>query len=470
MRVKNMFKGFIAGNISLASPYWLQDAGGDIYLACLNLKSLANTRHLRLRLFLKRSQRFSREKLEQYQAGKLKQLLVHAYKNVPYYTEIFKRNNLSPYGFNSVKDLKKLPVLTKDDVIKNLDRLVSRGINKKYLERAVTSGSTGKPLEFYRDKRDEYVRRAFFLRALEAFNVKARSRSVLIWMLPFISERQNEHYVYDPHLKRLSLAAYSSGSDFCEEKIGLIRKFRPDYILASPGVIYRLADYARENNIGDLNVRSFICCFDNLHPFQREFISLQFHGGIYSYYGSEERVITAFECSSHNGMHIDAERGIAEVLDEDGESAREGQTGRIVATGLYNFAMPFIRYETGDIGSISSKACSCGRTLPRLESLDGRTSEVIKYKGKFICAGGLSAVMSKFQDLIKECQFIQEKEDTLILNIVKKRNFMEPDKKEIIRYLRRLIDEELNISFNFVDAVPRTRMDKFPLIVSKLQN
>lgn len=464
-----MLKRIITSNISLDTPYWLQELSGNIYLICFNIKNLMNPRHLRLRLFLKRSQWFPRAQLEQYQLERLKKLLVYAYNNVPYYAEVFKRNKLSPYEFNSLNDLRKLPVLTKEDVIRSLDRLVARGINKKYLERAETSGSTGKPLEFYRDKRDEYIRRAFFLRVLGAFNVKAYNRNVLIWMLPFVKDNANKHFIYDPHLKRLSLAAYAEGVDFCKEKIELIKRFRPVYVLASPAVLYRLAGYAKENTIGDLKAKTFICCFDNLYPYQREFIKAEFKADVYSYYGSEERVISAFECGRHNGMHIDAERGIAEVLDESGNPLPEGETGRLFATGLYNYAMPFIRYETGDIGSISYAPCSCGRTLPLLKSFNGRTSEVIRHKGKFICAGGLSVMLSQFKGLIRECQFIQEIEGELKVNIVRRDDFTNFDSQEIIRYLHNLIDKDLNIKLNFVDSIQCTKMSKLPLIISKIE-
>jgi phenylacetate-CoA ligase len=463
-----MLESIIKNNISLNSPYWLQELAGDFYLCYINLLDLMNIRHLKFRRFLATSQWSTRWKLEQYQAKKLKQLLRYVYKNVPYYKEVFEKNNLTPNGFETIEDLRKLPILTKEDVIKNFDKLISRKINKKYLELAATSGSTGKPMQFYRDKRDEAIHFAFSRRAFSSINVNGFHRKTYIWLTPFIEKGIKEIYFYEPHLKRLSLSPFFQSLSLLDEYIKFIKQFKPKIICGSPSLLYHLACYIQENCINDINFKCVVSYFENLFSYQREMIEKQFRCKVYSYYISQERVLSAFECLNQDGMHIDMERGIVEIIGDNGEVLPEGYSGRIIATGLHNFVMPFIRYDTGDIGSISEVLCLCGRGLPLLKSIDGRTCEVIKYKDKYINSSALSVIVRLFKN-IKECQFVQEKEDELILNIVKRRDYLENDTQELIKILRKTIDERLNIVIRFLDYIPRTKMGKFSLVVSKIK-
>lgn len=460
----------ITNNISLDSPYWLQELTGNLYLCYINLLNLAHIKHLKFRQFLTISQWFPRWKLEQYQAKRLKLLLRYVYNNIPYYIDVFRKNNLTPDDFESIRDLRKLPILTKENVIKNFDKLISRKVDKKYLKLIVTSGSTGKPIQFYHDKRDEYIHTAFMARALNSVGVKGYHRYIFIWLRPFIERELKDIYLYEPHLKRLILSPYPKNLSLWDEYIKLIRQFKPVSIRGSPSLLYHLASYAQEKNVNDINFRYFISYFENLFPHQRSLIEKQFRCKAYSIYTSSERGISAFECLNQNGMHIDMERGIVEIIGDNGEVLPEGCSGRIIATGLHNFVMPLIRYDMGDIGSISEVLCSCSRGLLLLKSLDGRTCEVIKYKDKRINSTSLASVLLHFKS-IKECQFVQQKENELILNIVKRNNFSENDTKEIIEYLHKLIDErlDLDIKINFVKYIPRTNMGKFPFVVSKIK-
>lgn len=460
-----MIESIIKNNISLNSPYWLQELAGNFYLCYINLLDLINPRQLKLRKFLTASQWSSRVELEQYQTKKLKQLLKHIYNNVPYYQEVFEKINLTPYDFETLSDLRKLPVLSKEDVINNFDKLISRNSNKKHMKLVTTSGSTGKPMQLYRDKRDEPIHYAFSRRALSSINVNGIDRKIYIWILPFIENGIKEVYFYEPHLKRLILSPFFQGLD---QYVKFIKQFKPSIICGSPSLLYHLACHMQENYINDIRFKGAISYFENLFDYQRELIERQFRCNVYSYYISQERVISAFECLNQNGMHIDMERGIVEIVGENGEVLPEGCSGRIVVTGLYNFVMPFVRYDTGDIGSISEVPCSCSRGLPVLKSIDGRACEVIKYKDKYINSSALSIIVSQFKN-IKECQFVQENENELIINIVKRNNFSESDAKEVTRHLQRLINGGLDMKINFVESIPRTKMGKFPFVISKLK-
>mgnify|MGYP001262112343 CR=1 FL=1 len=450
------------------SPHALQKSIGFVYLHCYLPLRLGLIEYLRFYNLLERSQWWPRWKIEQYQMGKLKQLLRYAYNNIPYYTELFRKLNIKPDDFNSIHDLKKLPVLGKEDIVDNFDKLVSRRIKKGNLKLVTTSGSTGKVMEFYQHVLGfDYIDYAFSRRCHSWANVKLDDRHVQLWSRPFIEGKINALYLYHPLANSLSLSTVPLSSSILSQYIELIRKFNPIFIIGNPSILYNLACYAQENSVNYLKFRSFISLFENLLPHQREQIENQFKCQLYNRYSSMERVISAMECSKHEGMHIEMERGILEILDDKGKVLPEGDTGRLVATGLHGYVMPFIRYDTGDVGSISTKACSCGRGLPLLKSLDGRISETIKYKNKIVYSTTLSVIIWKFTN-IKECQFTQEAEDEIKVNIVKRNDYSEQDSQELIKILKEKIGSGLKVNISFADHIPRTGMGKFPFIISKI--
>jgi len=453
--------------ISLDTPYWLQELAGNLFLYRRELRNSINIRYLRFSRFLKTSQWFSCRELLRYQLERLQELLHYAYKNVPYYTEIFRKNNLSLDDFNSIRDLRKFPILTKGEIVKNFDKLIATPVSKKYMQLIRTSGSTGTPLEFYRDRRDEYIHSAFNKRLLDSFNLAIYDRNVLISQIPFIDRHSEDKYIYDQGLKLLSLSPFPQDTGLWSTYITLIKHFKPVYITGSPSSLYYLGYHIKENNMCGVKFRVFISSFENLFPYQREFIERQFGCKVYNYYLSREHVMSGFECLNQDGLHLDMERGITEVVDDEGRVLSNGLSGRIIATGFYNFAMPFIRYDTKDIGALSDVACPCGRGLLLLKYLEGRTSEVIKYNNKCITASALAGIIRQFSN-IKECQFIQEKDDRLLLNIIKTNNFLESDTKEIVNQLHNKLGAGLDIKINFVEDIPRTKMGKFPFVVSKL--
>lgn len=448
-------------------PARLQDLIGDFNLAVGFPLMVGPIRYLRFRHFLKKSQRWPRWKLERYQLDKLRQLLSHAYKNVPYYTELFNKLNVTPEDFHHLGDLTRLPVLTKEDVVNNFDKLIARNINKKYLKLISTSGSTGKPIQFYRDNRYNFVELSLFRKVFDSLNIKHNDKRVDIVARIFLDKKIKDWYFYEPHLKKLSLSYAPSTLGLYEEYLKLIRKFNPVLCRGNPSLLYHLACYAQENSINDIHFKYFISSYEQIFPYQRDLIEKQFNCEIYSYYGSEEYIISAFECSQHNGMHINMERGILEILGDSAEPLPEGYSGRVIVTGLHNYGFPFIRYEMEDIASISRKPCPCGLGLPLLKSLDGRKNEFLKYKDKIAYSGTLSIVISKFYH-IKECQFIQEFENEVKVNIIKRQGYSEKDTQDLISALKDMLDERLNITINFLDYIPRTKMGKFPFVVSKI--
>lgn len=448
-------------------PNWLMYPIG---VFCMTIVEPLKGNYFRYREFynfLEKSQWWPREELEEYQKERLGVLLGYVYKNVPYYEEVLRKNRLTPSDFALVDDLKKLPILTKEDVTNNLDKLISKKVKKKHLKLAYTSGSTGKPVFFYLDTKDRFINWVFMNWRCKLADIRISDKNIRFWSRPFIERNLKNICLYEPYYLRLSLSTVPTAQHRLEEYLKLIKEFKPVFVVGSPSFLYRLACYAQDTGNVTVSFPVLFSNYENLYPFQRNLIQNQFHCEVFNIYSFEENLIYATECNKHEGMHIDIRKGIMEIVGENGEVIDNMRPGRIICTGLHNYAMPLIRYDTGDVGSISNRQCSCGRGLPLLKSLDGRTSEVIKYNGKSIHPATLSVILERFRN-IKECQFIQESEDRIKINIIKRETYLSKDTEELAKALKRIINEGLKIEINFVDDIPRTKFGKFQFVINRL--
>lgn len=455
----------VLNGIGCRIPPYAQELLSCTYLRYFQPIFLGPIKYLKFYNFLRKSQWWTFQELVRYQEIQLRQLLKYAYMNIPYYADMFVRLNLKPEDIISIDDLRKLPILTKEDVVKNIDKLVSHGAAKLMS----TSGTTGKSMQFYLDRRYIFARLAFIKRSYDMMSIRNQDKNIFLWSIPFIKDKVDNYFLYEPLLKRLSLSTVPKHTKGLDKYLILIKQFNPCYVIGSPSLMYHLACYAKENAINGIKFNTFVSWSENIFPYQREIIESEFQCEVFNWYMTEERVISAIECQKHKGMHIDMERGIWEIIDKDGKRVTDGEQGRVITTGFYNNTMPFIRYEIGDVAAISRKPCSCGRGLPLLESFDGRHNETLQWNGKVVYSTPLSVIISQFKN-IKECQFIQEHSDEIMLNIVKREKYTEHDTQELIYTLRKKIDDNLKIKISFIEHIPRTNTGKFPLIISKLNS
>jgi len=423
--------------------------------------------HIRFNKFLRESQWWPQEKLEEYQMKKLFSLLEHTINNVSYYTDLFKQRGLDLSDFSSLNDIAKIPLLTRESLADNADRLIAKNIdiadNKRYLLKR-TSGSTGSPIAIYWDKKEMYKQEIYNYWLYSMATISKLNKHIKLWSRLFIDNKIKDVKYHDPYNARISLSTVPNTSDSMGEYLRIIDEFKPAYIIGPPSFLYNLAGYALENGFDDVNFPAFMSCYENIYAYQKKTITKQFRCNIFRCYGSEEFHTIAMECERGSGMHIDLRKGILEIIDEKGKVLPNGQKGRVVYTGLDNHAMPLIRYVLGDISTISTKRCSCERGLPLLESIDGRVSEIIKYNGKYIYPATLSVMLERFPN-IKECQFVKD-DNKITINIVKRPLYSPEDTTRLVMMLKDMIDKNLNLDINFVDSIPRTKVGKFKFIIN----
>lgn len=421
--------------------------------------------------FLKKSQWWSADQLEEYQLEQLAKLLDHAYTNVPYYTRIFDERGLKPTDIQEIKDLQQLPILTKDMVRANFKDLCAKNYSPNQFQRVTTGGSSGTPLELYLERGVTDAKEwAFMKTQWERVDYRFRDKCAIFrgYKVPV----QDNMFWKSQLLGRWMLfSSYDINDHNITSYVQKLKTYKPKFIQAYPSAISLLAKNLKESDVSNLpKIKAILCGSENLFQVQRKYLEETFNTRVYSWYGQTEKVVLAGECEVSDYYHIFPEYGITELIDEAGNTIKEG-TGEIVGTGFNNYAMPLIRYKTADIGTLCKKKCECGREYSLLERVNGRSQDIIITKDNSkitLTALIFGQHFNAFSNII-EFQLIQEKKGELIFNIIKSDKFNSDDKNEISDKIKSISHNQIEVSFNYVDSISKTERGKHKFLIQYLK-
>ncbi len=182
-------------------------------------------------------------------------------------------------------------------------------------------------------------------------------------------------------------------------------------------------------------------------------------------YGLTEVGHVSGTCPYSGKHHIASDLVLVEIVNDDGNVVADGTAGRIVATPFYNYAMPFIRYDTGDLGALAAEPCGCGRTLPIMERILGRAIDIFRFAdGTRITPMVPSVAIDRFVPHV-QCQLIQTALDRIELRYVRRRADQTNDLAGLTNYLRRTLHSSLSVDITAVDRIDRLPSGKFPEVV-----
>lgn len=424
---------------------------------------------------LKKTQWLPKKEIEKFQIKKLRALLRHAYKTVPYYHRIFKSIGFSPDSITSIKDLERLPILTKANIRKHFDELISINYPRKKLVLS-QSGGTGDQIWFYITKEQMSWEIAAEFRAYEWANYHFGDKCLVFWGSPLDLTKTAKL------IKRLTsslenvtvLNTYVLSDEVLDKYTLFMRRFKPEVIRGYASSIYMIARYILEKGVKCAQPKSIITTAETLPRFRRKIIEEAFNCPVFDYYGSREIGSIAAECEVHEGYHISAENVILECVRND-EQVSTGERGEIIVTSLRNHGMPFIRYAIGDVGKLSDDTCSCGRGLPLLDSIEGRVSEFMsifdKKLGKIIpvsTAGpGLFGGVLMYLP-IERYRIIQESLNKVTIIAVRGKNYTQEHTDLLIKHVRKFLGDNITMEVKFVDYLPPLPSGKRSVFISKI--
>ena len=408
--------------------------------------------------FLNKSQYWSKNELEAFQIERLKILISFVYDNVPYYRKIMKDNKLIPDDFKNINDISKFPIQTKDNIRKGIREgsLISTSIDTSKLIYSSSSGSTGEPLQFYIDKVCNSINKATGIRAWQWMGFELGDKILRINYLPRdnIKKRLQDKFSNNRYIQINIL----DNKDI-HNIIKNLNTFKPKVLRCYPEPLYRIAKYIQENHIDIVNIPIVSTTGSKIFNHQRELIEQVFKAELFDGYSCEGGS-TISECEKHS-YHSAMEYAITEIVDEDDYPTKKG---RHITTDLWNIACPFIRYDSGDILSLTDEKCLCGRELLRIEEVFGRESEVIiTPDNNYIYAPTIVGFMQDYKG-VDQFQLNQTDFDKIIIRLKINDKYNSIEEKNILQLLNTLTDEKMNIEIDYVDSIPLLHNGKRKII------
>jgi phenylacetate-CoA ligase len=424
-------------------------------------------------LQFQKTQWLSRDELRVRQEQALARLIEHCYKNVPYYHSIFNKTGLKPAEFRTISDLQKLPVLNKQTLKNHPEEFKPTYLTKmRYLNRS-TSGSTGMPLKYRVSRNDWEYAQALILRDWGYAGFKPGDRNAGIGCQVPKAKPGLTNAIKKFLLNQQGFFYMNVNREKAFEYFNKLNCYKPRFLSGGPLPTSLFAKFMRDNGLElQFKLQAIITNGEKLFEHQRNIITEVLKAPVYDWYGLDDGGLSAFECSEHKGLHVDMERAILEVVDEKGQQVFN-QEGRILATSLQNYAMPFLRYDTGDLGILSERVCSCGREMPLLEKITGRVEGYIETTSGIIIHGTVFQLGLDTLDNVSQFQVIQEKADEIVIKVVPDKwdAAVAPDIGEIQKTVAG-IDPKMRIKIELIaeDRLEYTAAGKYRFVINKLNH
>jgi len=365
--------------------------------------------------YLLQSQFYTADSIRQLQLDKLQQLLKEAYSHVPYYQKVFQNLGLKPEDFTSLSDLSKLPLLTKAIIRESGKQMINTQYSRSDLVQNSTSGSTGEVTRFYSDRRSYPFYLGLHMRQHDWMNIDYFVRQIWIWGASFSTPTRKSKGIFTSLKRKRTISSYHLSAVDIENIIQVINSYKPSLIGAYPSHLYNIAQSAKVPLTH--YPKAISLSGEMTYPEQRQVIKDFFKTEVFNYYGARDGSLIAQECDKHSGLHIFAENVILEILDDNDKPVTDG-TGRVVITLLHNHAMPMIRYEIGDLAEVDQQMwepCSCGRTLPRIRNIIGRTLDIVVFPNGNRVGGTFWTHLLRSDQGVTNFNVFQDKSGSLLI-------------------------------------------------------
>ncbi len=418
----------------------------------------------RYRREFERTQYLTAAELEAMQLELARKLLRHAHQACPFYRERMDAAGVRP-EIASLTELAKLPPLTKRNIQDHGPAMMAEGFPESARMKNQTGGSTGSPLQFLVDKERIDSRMA----STERHNLWAGLRPgdwyALLWgarldQLSTVSlrDRLRNDWLY----RRVELNTSLITPEKLDSFVTMLRHRRPRFLIAYAHSGALFAEHVREKGIRDIRFEAMITTAEVLLPETRRLLEETFGGKVFNRYGCREVSIIASECEQHGGMHVNSECLLVEI---DRDPSLPDGLGKILVTDLRNFSMPLIRYEIGDVGAWATTPCACGRGLPMLSEVRGRTTDFIVLEdGSKISGPSLTLVVADMPD-VRQVQFVQHSPRAITLRVVPGKGYGEQTRQELRKRLDLYLRGRASLEIREAEPIASEASGKYRFVI-----
>ena len=438
-------------------------------------KTTSKPDHIMFYEGLEQSQWWSKNELEKYQFLHLNRLLQHVMQNNQYYSNTL-RSFYSPAStILNAESWRQLPILKREDIQKAGNKLFSKNIPGSHgkIHSISTSGSTGSAItinktelcnivwlahtlrEHIWHKRD-FNSKLAIIRVFEDGVGKAPSGTALKGWGPatnFINDKSSSHLL--------------DINTPVNQQAEWLLKINPEYILAYPNTVKALIEYFTQHKLSLPALKEVRTLGEIVSDDLRKQCSNIFNVPLTDTYSAQEIGYIATQCPDNSVYHIQNENVYVEVLDHNDKPCQPGEVGRVIVTPLHNFATPLIRYEIGDYAEVG-EMCKCGRGLPVLNKILGRSRNLLKLKNgeSFWPRTGMQEYR-KYAPIIKS-QLIQKSFSELELKVVAERLLDSEEQATLIKVAKSFVKHNFTITLNQVKDIPRSENGKYEDVICEI--
>lgn len=415
------------------------------------------------------TQYWDKARLRDLQWQRLNGMFRFVYANNDFYRTRFDTAGLQPEDIRTPEDMRRIPILTKEEIRRNSQEMISSGYRWEELMKFKTGGSTGKSLELYLTEECSEQRNACARRHDRWTGWQPGEAIGALWGNP-----KRPHSLKERIIDLLvQPVIYLDTMEFTDDTVS---RFAADWQAARPTLLfghahslYLLAEHVRRLGIDTIRPKGILSTSMMLLPHERAVIESVFGLKVFDRYGCEEVSLIAAECEQHQGMHLNIEHLYVEFLREDDTPAAPGEPGRIIVTDLMNRAMPFIRYQVEDVGVPSARRCACGRGLPLMETVSGRVADFLVAPDGTRVAG-VSLIENTLTKMagIAQMQIVQESRELIRLNVVRAEDYPESTTAELTNYFAGIFGG-MCIDIVFVDEIFPEKSGKFRFSICRVE-
>jgi phenylacetate-CoA ligase len=409
-------------------------------------------------------ERLDREDLEQVQVERLQATLNRACQNVAFYRESFERLGIDIGKIKSLRDLAELPFTTKEDLRESYPYGMFAVPLKDIVRIHSTSGTTGKPVVVGYTANDIAVWSSLTARVLRAADVTEHDLVQIAFNYNLSSAGLGFHY----GAEKIGASVVPSSGENVGRQVTVMRDYKTTALVGTPSYALHISTYLRERRIhpGELRLRAGLFGAEPWSEAMRDEIERGLHLKAYDNYGLTEVIGpgVSFECSERNGLHVNEDHFIVEVIDRNTlKPVSPGEEGELVFTTITKQGFPLIRYRTGDISGLVEGTCPCGRTLARMRRVSGRIDDMIIVDGVNVFPSQIEDALLKIEGIEPHYRIIVDREegiDSIEVQAEVSEDFPFLDEAAKVEGLRRSLrshlDETLGIRTRVTFVEPKT--------------
>lgn len=411
----------------------------------------------------KEHETMDRTKLEELQLERLKSVVKRVYDNVPHYKKKLDAENVSPESINSLDDLKRIPLTSKEDFRKNYPYGLFAVPLKDIVRIHASSGTTGRSTVVGYTKNDVATWAETMARTLACAGTTADDFVHVSYGYGLFTGGLGVHY--GAELIGASVIPISGGNT--KRQIVVMKDFGSTILACTPSYALYMAEASEEMGIDfkSLKLKAGVFGAEPWSEHMRQEIEAKLNLMALDIYGLSEIIGpgVASECEQKNGLHINEDHFLVEIINpETGEKLEPGESGELVFTTLTKEGIPVLRYRTRDISSINIDPCKCGRNFARMERVKGRSDDMLIIRGVNVFPSQIENVLMEIKGTEPHYHIIVDRVgnlDQMSIQIEVSSEIFSDEVKVLEKMEKRIKDEiqsNLGINVNVILVEPKT--------------